>query len=74
MKWFKNIQNKNNFLFIVFEIENFYPSISLTSFNSTIQFAKEISDIPDNDISIIIHARNTLLFSNGEPWVKKDGD
>ena len=74
MKWFKNIQNKNNFLFIVFEIENFYPSISLTSFNSTIQFAKEISDIPDNDISIIIHARNTLLFSNGEPWIKKDGD
>ena len=74
MKWFKNIQNKNNFLFIVFEIENFYPSISLTLFNSTIQFAKEISDIPDNDISIIIHARNTLLFSNGEPWVKKDGD
>ena len=74
MKWFKNIQNKNNFLFIVFEIENFYPSISLTSFNSTIQFAKKISDIPDNDISIIIHARNTLLFSNGEPWVKKDGD
>ena len=74
MKWFKNIQNKNNFLFIVFEIENFYPSISLTSFNSTIQFAKEISDIPDNDISIIIHARNTFLFSNGEPWVKKDGD
>ena len=72
MKWFKNIQNKNNFLFIVFEIENFYPSISLTSFNSEIQFAKEISDIPDNDI--LIHARNTLLLSNGEPWVKKDGD
>ena len=21
-----------------------------------------------------MHARNTLLLSNGEPWVKKDGD
>ena len=52
----------------------FYPSISLTLFNNTIQFAKEICDIPDNDISIIVHARNILLFSNGEPWVKNDGD
>ena len=69
IKWFKNIQNKNNCLFIVFDIENFYPSISLTLFNNAIQFAKEI-----NDISIIIHARNTLLFSNGEPWVRKNGD
>ena len=43
-------------------------------FNNTIQFAKEICDIPDNDISIIVHARNILLFSNGEPWVKNDGD
>ena len=43
-------------------------------FNNAIQFAKEICDILDNDISIIMYAKNTLLFSNGEPWVKKDGD
>ena len=29
-KWFKNIQNKNNCSFIVFNMENFYPSIWLT--------------------------------------------
>ena len=46
----------------------------LTFFNNATQIAKEICDIPDNDISIKMHARNTLLFSNGEPPVKKDGD
>ena len=68
------MQNKNNCSVIGFDIENFYPSISLTLFNNAMQFAKEIYDIPDNDISIIMHSKNTLLFSNGEPWVKKDGD
>ena len=26
IKWFKNIQNKNNYSYIVFNIENLYPS------------------------------------------------
>ena len=62
IKWFKNIQNKNNYSYIVFNIENLYPP-----------FFKEICDIQDDNILIIMHARNTSLFSNGEPWVKKDG-
>ena len=62
IKWFKNIQNKNNYSYIVFNIENLYPP-----------FFEEICDIQDDNILIIMHARNTSLFSNGEPWVKKDG-
>ena len=69
IEWFKNIQNKSKRSFIVFDIENFYPSISLTLFNNAIQFAKEICEIPDNDLSIIMHSRKTLLFNNGEPWI-----
>ena len=42
IKWFKNIQNKNNCSFIVFDTETFYPSISLTLLSNAIQFAKEI--------------------------------
>ena len=71
IKCFKNIQNRNNCSFTVFDIENFYPSILLILFNSDIQFAKEICDISDNNISIMIHTRNTLLFNNREPWVKR---
>ena len=28
-------------------------------------------EISDQDIAIIMQARKTLLFQNGEPWVKK---
>ena len=69
IEWFKSILNKSKRSFIVFDIENFYPSISLTLFNNAIQFAKEICEIPDNDLSIIMHSRKTLLFNNGEPWI-----
>ena len=34
IEWFKNILNKSKRSFIVFDIENFYPSISLTLFNN----------------------------------------
>ena len=39
--------NKNNCSFPLFDVENFYPSVSLALFNNAIQFAKDISDIPD---------------------------
>ena len=71
IKWFKNIQNYVRLLYSILTFSSIY---FLTFFNNAIQIAKEICDIPDNDISIKMHARNTLLFSNGEPWVKKDGD
>ena len=55
-------------------LTNFYPSFLLTFFNNAIQFAKETCDIPDNNTSVIMHAKDTLSFSNGEPLVKNDGD
>ena len=72
IKWFKNIQNKNNCSFIVFHIENVYLSISLTFFNNAI-LSKKNCDIPDNNILITMHARYTVLSSN-EKWVKKDSE
>ena len=60
--WFKNISNKRQSSFIQFDVENFYPSISLTLFNNAIQYACEITEITNHDISII----NTLekLYSS----------
>ena len=71
VEWFKNIRNKNNALFIVFDIESFYPSISPGLFHKAINFVKTSRDIPDKDISIIMQSRRTLLFNNKEPWLKK---
>ena len=39
----------------------------------SIQFAKEITSISDEDLDIIMQSR-TVLFHNQEPWVKREGD
>ena len=72
IKWFRNIENKPKFSFIIFDIQEFYPSISLSLFNKAIKFVKEICILSNDDIPIIMQSRKTLLFSDGEPWAKKD--
>ena len=74
IEWFKNIRNKRNASFFVFDIESFYPSISLNLLEDAINFAKTVCNISGHDIAIIMQARRTLLFNNGEPWVKKVGN
>ena len=37
----------------------------------SVQFAKEITSISDEDLDIIMQSRKTLLFHNQEPWVKR---
>ena len=72
--WFKNIPNKRHSSFIQFDVENFYPSISLNLFDNTTQYASEITEITNHDIFIIKHSRKTLLFNSNQPWQKKSGD
>ena len=74
VEWFKNIRNKSNTSFFVFDIESFYPSISVKFLEDAINFAKTVCNISEQDTSIIMQARRTLLFNNGEPWVKKVGN
>ena len=38
-----------------------------------IGFAQSYFDIRTSDIEIIFHARKSLLFDNGETWMKKEG-
>ena len=74
IEWFKNIHNKRNASFFVFDIKSFYLLISLNLLEDAINFAKTVCNISGQDIAIIIQARRTLLFNNGEPWVKKVGN
>ena len=60
--------------FFVFGIESFYPLILLKLLEDAINFAKTVCNISEQDTSIIMQARRTLLFNNGEPWVKKVGN
>jgi len=71
IKWFKDIPNKVNAKFIVFDIVEFYPSISKELLVEALEFASRYTNITETDKRIILHARKTILFENGEPWGKK---
>ena len=38
----------------------------------TILFVKQMTEISDEDINLIIQARQTVLSNEGIPWVKKE--
>ena len=48
---------------IVFDIESFYPSISLDVCNKVLKFAKEIVSTADSDLKIMMHSHKTFV-----PW------
>lgn len=72
--WFKDIPGKRRCTFLQYDIEQFYPSISAELFEKAITFAKQYIDIPDTHLRIIRQARHTLLFHQGDPWMKRNGD
>ena len=72
--WFKNIKSKKTSSFVNFDVENFYPSISIDLFTDAISYAKTITNIDDDQLSIIMQPREPLLFNNNQPWVKKTGE
>ena len=77
LNWFYKIRKKKkkrNVAFKQFDIENFYPSITMELLYKYIQFPKEATSISDEDLDIIMQSRKTLLFHNQEPWVKREGD
>ena len=51
-----------------------YPSISAELLEKSIHFARSIIEIEGNIIDIINHARKSLLFHDGNAWVKKEGN
>ena len=50
-----------------FDVENFYPSIWTDLFTDTISYAKAITNIDDDQLSIRMQSRKTFLFDNIEP-------
>ena len=74
IEWLKNIPDKHQYTFTVFDIEGFYPSVSQELLTNAIHFAKKYTKITNQDIGIIMHSRKSILIHNGFPWVKKDSD
>ena len=74
IEWFKNLPDKDTLTFVVFDIVDFYPSISQELLSTCLNWAKRFTAITSIEHETIIHARRTLLFDNNNtPWVKREG-
>ena len=72
ISWFNGIENKNDSKFVQFDIVEFYPSISKDLLLRTIDFAKNITNIDNDVLNIIMHSRKSLISENGNIWIKKN--
>ena len=70
--WFKNLRNKPALSFVVFDIVDFYSSIAESLLLQALEYASQFAAISEQDKSIIMHTRKSLLFDNDKPWCKKN--
>ena len=71
-EWFKNIPNKNECTFTVFDIQEFYPLITENILIQTILFPQNSMSVPPKSIVVIFHSRKSLLYHNGDQWIKNE--
>ena len=71
MQHFSNHKQKHNF--ILFDIKDFYPTITKDLLTKCLKFAEEKVQISNDDGKTIYHARKSLLFNEGGTWMEKDG-
>ena len=64
ISWFKNINTKKQSSIVNFDVENFFQSISEKLLIDPIDLAKSSANITEQDLSIIMQSRKTLLFQN----------
>ena len=69
--WFNGIEEKPSHTFVCFDVVDFYPSITENLLKQALEFASQFTVISKEEKEIILHARKSLLFVNGRPWMKK---
>ena len=60
--WFCNLQDKQSLSFLVFDIIDFYPSISEQLLLKALDFANQFDTISSQEKEVIMHSRKSLLF------------
>ena len=73
VKWFLSIEDKKKQRFIKYDIDSFYPSITKELFKKSIEYAKQFTDITEEEEEILWHARKSFVVKDGKVWVKKNG-
>ena len=72
INWFQSISEKDRCMFVNFDIVEFYPSISPALLDKALAWARQSANITDEEIDVISNARNSLPFSKGGTWKKKN--
>ena len=58
----------------MFDIKDFYPSISKELLTDALTFAETIINLDDYDKKIIHHSRKSFIFNQEQTWMKKGSD
>ena len=66
IEWYKNLKNKKDLTFIVFDVVNYYPSISLELLNEALKWANQYVEFSKEELDTIIETKKSLLYLNGE--------
>ena len=74
VKWFNSLKDKHLMKSVMFDIKDFYPSLTQDLLNKALNFASEYIYISKRDIDVIHHARKSLLFDGSHTSIKKEGD
>ena len=74
IRWFKQLEGKEKRKFFKFDIVSYYPSISIKLLNDAIDWAMEITTVTETERAIIMNARKSFIFKEGESWYKKDAE
>ena len=72
--WFKKLENKEKAHFIVFDIVNYYPSISQEILQKSINWAKNFVEFSENEVETIMETKKSFLVMKGQHWSKKGGE
>ena len=71
--WFVNLDEKEKLSFVIFDIKEYYPSITETLLSDAIDWAQTLVKITPEEKDIIFKAKRSLLYFEGQPWVKNKG-
>lgn len=74
INWFGQITEKSEHKFIMFDIKDFYPSITKKLLTDALSFAEKHIFIIEEDKQIIYHSRKTLLYNENQARMKKGDD
>ena len=72
IRWFSEQPDKQRLHFLVGDIKAFYPNISEALLKNALDWASTYAEVKEDEREIILHAKRSLLYFRGSPWVKKE--